>query len=293
MIPVDRTKPWHQTNWDWRAAMNFILGGSGSGLLIALPAGPPEWYAPLAIIGAAAIAGGLLFVWMEIGRPLRALNVFIHLKTSWMTRESWVAPAVLGLSVLAASTGSVLLHALAGAAAALFLYCQGRILTASKGIPAWRLPIVAPIIVLSGLLEGIGLVVITLVVLDRLSAQISVGIAVCVLLRGVFWRFYARSIFAGSVPEKVKKALTKYFPVIELTGSVVPAAFLAGALFFLWPALAGVAAGLAIVGGWYFKFVLVTRLGYNQGFALPNFPNRGKGNAGTATKPGWQQSTVD
>ncbi len=26
--------PWHQTNWDFRAAFNFIFGGAGSGLLV-------------------------------------------------------------------------------------------------------------------------------------------------------------------------------------------------------------------------------------------------------------------
>jgi len=32
-IPPGRITPWHQNNWDWRAAGNFIGGGSGTGLL--------------------------------------------------------------------------------------------------------------------------------------------------------------------------------------------------------------------------------------------------------------------
>jgi phenylacetyl-CoA:acceptor oxidoreductase subunit 2 len=42
----------------------------------------------------------------------------------------------------------------AAIAAAAFLYCQARILRASKGIPAWRAPLVVPLILLSGLAEG-------------------------------------------------------------------------------------------------------------------------------------------
>ena len=44
--------------------------------------------------------------------------------------------------------------------------------------------------------------------------------------------------------------------------------------------------GVAAAGG-AFKFVLVTRAGYNQGFALAHTPVRGSGSAGPAIKPGW------
>ena len=39
----------------------------------------------------AFIGAGLTCVWLEIGRPLRAINVFFHPQTSWMTREGIVA----------------------------------------------------------------------------------------------------------------------------------------------------------------------------------------------------------
>jgi phenylacetyl-CoA:acceptor oxidoreductase subunit 2 len=35
------------------------------------------------------------------------------------------------------------------------------------------------------------------------------------------------------------------------------------------------------------KYVLVTRAGFNQGFALARTPVRGWGAAGPAVKPGW------
>jgi len=48
--------------------------------------------------------------------------------------------------------------------------------------------------------------------------------------------------------------------------------------------VAGVAAAAAGLG---FKFLLITRAGYNQGFALPHTPVRGTGRAGPAVRPGW------
>jgi phenylacetyl-CoA:acceptor oxidoreductase subunit 2 len=49
-----------------------------------------------------------------------------------------------------------------------------------------------------------------------------------------------------------------------------------------------VVAGLsAFATGWCFKFILVRRAAYNQGFALTRTPVRGAGVAGPAVKPGW------
>jgi hypothetical protein len=43
---------------------------------------------------------------------------------------------------------------------------------------------------------------------------------------------------------------------------------------------------IAFAAGWLVKFMLVTRAGYNQGFALDHIP-RGRGIAGQSIKPGW------
>ena len=43
----------------------------------------------------------------------------------------------------------------------------------------------------------------------------------------------------------------------------------------------------AFATGWAFKFILVTRAAYNQGFALHHTPVRGSGIAGPLVKPGW------
>ena len=84
--------PWHQTNWDARAAGNFIGGGAGSGLIVATAYGGPTGLTlTVMLIAALALVGfGLFCVWLEIGRPLRAVNVFINPRTSWMSREAFV-----------------------------------------------------------------------------------------------------------------------------------------------------------------------------------------------------------
>ncbi len=83
--------PWHQQSWDARAAGNFMGGGAGSGLhrLRGARAAGRRW---LLLAGAALVGLGLLSVFLEIGRPLRAMNVVRHPARSWMTREAMVAP---------------------------------------------------------------------------------------------------------------------------------------------------------------------------------------------------------
>ena len=67
--------PWQQKSWDWRAAGNFICGGAGSGLIVfTVAAGAHGLALSMLMLGGLALVGdGLLCVWLEIGRPLRAL----------------------------------------------------------------------------------------------------------------------------------------------------------------------------------------------------------------------------
>lgn len=259
--------------------MNFMFGGAGSGLMVASPAAPQEWYPAVAAASALAIAAGLFFVWQEIGRPFRALNVFIHARTSWMTRESWASLGALSFGILAAIRPSPVSLALAGLAGGLFLYCQGRILTAANGIPAWRLPIVSPLVLMTGFLEGMALLVF-------LGAPLTAGLLLCVAVRAMFWRRYRRLVLQGAAPEKAQVMLKRYFFPIELTGTIVPAILLLFGLAAGVPVIASIAALFAFAGGWLFKFILVTRLGFNQGFAVPKFPHIG-GAQGASSRPGW------
>ena len=178
--PNDPLAGERQTFWDVRAAMNFIMGGMSSGLAVAAFAawalgGVPDpalpWFFAAAALG---MGVGLLFVFAEIGRRARFLYVLRRPQSSWMTRETYAVavfyPAVGADLVWPSPT----LHLVVAVAAAAFLYCQGRILHAGKGIPAWRHPLVPRMLVASGLCEGFWLLVVGLVVLHlgvRLGAM--------------------------------------------------------------------------------------------------------------------------
>ncbi|MEO8719241.1 MAG: hypothetical protein ABI423_13580, partial [Burkholderiales bacterium] len=146
---------WLQKHWDARAALNFMLGGAGAGLMIAAALSHAESRA-LVLLALVLVATGLGAVWLEIGKKLRALNVFINPFTSWMTRESFVAVLLFSFGAAALVKPQPFLP-LAAATALVFAWCQGRILRASKGIPAWRAPQVVPLIVSTALAEGAGL----------------------------------------------------------------------------------------------------------------------------------------
>ena len=256
-------RPWQQTNWDWRAAANFMLGGTGAGLMIVLALVQNQMLYPV-MLALLLIGGGLGAVWLEIGRKLRAIHVFFNPQTSWMTRESFAAVMLFGLGIsflIFNQTGLIYIAAIAALA---FLYCQARILRAAKGIPAWRAPQVMALIMTTGLAEGTGLL------MFMNPDSLSLGLfAAAVIARAVAWsRYWTALKQPGSraVLESAGKALFQI-------GTLAPLALVLGAFFLPQAAvLAGVA---AILAGWWLKFVLVTRAALNQGFALPQLPVRG------------------
>ena len=163
-----------QTSWDWRAAGNFMFGGAGAALLVVIAlaerAHPPAL--PVALTALVLVGLGLSLVWLEIGRPWRALHVYFHPQTSWMTREGAVAMVLFPLTLAATWFESVALFAVAGALGALFLYCQGRILQGARGIPAWREPAIVPLIVSTGLAEGIALLMLLFMIFGGAASSL-------------------------------------------------------------------------------------------------------------------------
>jgi phenylacetyl-CoA:acceptor oxidoreductase subunit 2 len=271
-------KPWHQTNWDFRAAFNFIFGGAGAGLLVILALsglGGNALRAEL-LLGMALIGAGLISVWFEIGRPLRAMNVGFNPHTSWMTRESFAAGAVFALGLAAAWLGSAALAQAAAVAALIFAYCQGRLLQAAKGIPAWRVPALGWLNFATALTEGAGLFVALAAVFDTPARGVIAYFSLALIARGFAWSAY-RSSVAKSMARPALAALDRAGKMVIQFGTIAPLALLLLAMFAPDVArgtvlLAGVA---ALAAGWQFKFVLITRAAYNQGFALPHLPIRG------------------
>lgn len=268
-----------QTQWDWRAAGNFMFGGCGGALVFmaALMFFPWQDGIPLLTIGlpALALVGlGLLLVWLEIGRPWRFLHVFLHPQTSWMTREASVAvllfPATLAAFVLATPA----LFAAAALLGLVFLYCQGRILRASKGIPAWREPAVVPLIVITGLAEGAALLLVLLIFwpapLPWTLTPLLFIMAVLLGLRLIAWRRYLRQLAVNNAPPAALKILQGIDAAQVVLGNGLPLLLLVAALSApaLRDPLALLAAILATVAGWSLKFILIARAAKVQGYAL-------------------------
>lgn len=261
-----------QGHWDWRAAGNFLLGGAGSALL--------AWSALAAVGGAvtpwpmllalALVGAGLACVWLEIGRPWRALNVFRHPQRSWMTREGLVATFAFALGLGAAVTGGVALLIAAGVAGLAFLYCQARILAAAKGVPAWREPAIVPLIVVTGLAEGIALLALFVAAGGARAAWLPWTLAALALLRVFTWRHYRGRLAASGAPATTQSRLARIDPLPVGSGWVT-AVLAVGAALAPAPAdaillaLAGLA---AVIGGWAMKFTIVTRAAHLQGYAF-------------------------
>lgn len=291
--PGSGVAPRQQHNWDWRAASNFIAGGAGGGLL-AFAALASLWgtdVRALLVVGMALIGIGLTCVWFEIGKPWRALNVYRHVATSWMTREAAVAPCVFVCGTLALLTAHPVFVLLSGAFGAAFVYAQARILAADKGIPAWRHPRCMPVVVATGFAEGAGAVALAMSWLLPVSAQ-QTGAAVLLallLLRLLAWRRYRAGLMRDGAPAGSLAALGAIDAQVLVAGTLIPALLL---LVAMLPAqhrglALGFAGVLAIGAGWLVKYTLVRRAAYTQGFALPHLPVRGRGASGAGVKPGW------
>ncbi len=270
----------HQRAWDGRAAANFMAGGAGSGLVVATAcgatlAGSARW--PF-VLAAALVAIGLLSVWAEIGRPWRALNVMLHARSSWMTREALLAPLLLGLALVAALLPAVAVAAapLAALTALAFIYCQARMLRAARGIPTWREPAIVPLIVATALVEGAAL---WLIVISRPVGALAWLVFGALLLarQGLWLRWRARLRTAAPAPAlRALDAAGRVLRLATLGALAVVVVLLLAPLPPIGAApLQLLAALAALAGGLWFKYTLITRAAFTQGFSIPHRPVRG------------------
>ncbi len=271
--------PWQQTSWDWRAAGNFIGGGAGSGLIVVtvVSAAQASLATVLLLVGMALIGLGLFCVWLEIGRPLRALHVFFNPRTSWMSREAFVAPVLLA-SAFATALGYQLLAPVAAVAALMFVYCQGRILQAARGIPAWRDARMAALIMSCALAEGAGLFWL-LAGWSAGTTPLAALFAALIITRALIWLAWRHAIATSAAPRALA-AFDLPGRALLWAGSIVPMLLVAIAAIGVpgaWTATVLMAlAGLLVAAtGVWFKFALITRGAFNQGFALTHLPVRG------------------
>lgn len=271
--------PWQQAHWDWRAAGNFICGGAGSGLIVfaAFSGVQGRGLAGLILGGLALIGLGLFCVWLEIGRPWRSLNVFFNPRTSWMSREALTA-LLLFPAGLAAATGLAAFVPVTALLALFFLFCQGRMLRAARGIPAWREPLASSLIVLTGLTEGAGLFFLSAPLHQGGTRSLLIMFGALLLARVLLWLAYRKRLATQAAPRALA-ALDRAGRWLQITGTWLPLLLIAiatgpasAATAALLTALAGF---LAVVAGGFMKYTLITRAAFNQGFALKHLPVRG------------------
>ena len=287
-------EPSQQQHWDWKAAGNFICGGMGSGLFVftALASLRYGELAPLGLAALGLVGLGLFLVLLKIGRPLRSIYVLRQPQRSWMAREAWIAAVFLPLAGLALWSQVPALLIVTAVIALLFLCSQAMILKEAKGIPAWRTSWMVPLVIVTGLAEGSGLFLAAaaqfaaLHLIANLVAFIAVAL---VALRGWVWRSYQAALETEGAPTRTFVVFHDFGPWFFVGGLALPSALIvSGVAMAMAPAVLFAIAGVCIAAaGAALKFVLVTRAGFNQGFALARTPVRGAGIAGPAVKPGW------
>jgi phenylacetyl-CoA:acceptor oxidoreductase subunit 2 len=243
-----------------------------------------------ALIGLGLVATGSFLLLFKIGRPLRSIYVLRQPQRSWMSREAWIAGALFPLGILAVWFENRALLLAAAVCGVLFLYCQSMILQAAKGIPAWRLPPIVPLIITTGLAEGVGLFL-ALLGITVTSPAVPMATALLLLVAGrcLAWTSYSNALRHAGAPVRSIAVLDSHRPWFLAFGLILPLASIAlGIIIEAAAPLAFACGGLsAFAAGWALKFILVTRAGYNQGFALNHTPVRGSGIAGAMVKPGW------
>ncbi|HWP25446.1 MAG TPA: 4Fe-4S dicluster domain-containing protein [Xanthobacteraceae bacterium] len=287
-------EPSHQQHWDWKAAGNFACGGLGSGLFLFVAMATlrhQSWYqAGWFALGAVAL--GLFLVFLKIGRPWRFLYVLRQPQRSWMTREAYVAAVFFPAGIVGTWLENAALMLFAAFVGLLFLFSQAMILYEAKGIPAWRTSFIIPLIIGTGVTEGGGLFLVLNAALQWQGPAVeltAVAVAMLAALRGWIWRSYLTALLIEGAPLRALDALERFRPWFLVLGLIAPLLLIALGLvvtsatmpLFALSGLLIAAAGVAL------KFVLVTRAGWNQGFALKHTPARGTGAAGPGVKPGW------
>ncbi|RAU20689.1 phenylacetyl-CoA:acceptor oxidoreductase [Paramagnetospirillum kuznetsovii] len=262
--------------WDLRAAGNFIGGGTGTGLLmISAAAGLAglEVTIPL-LVGMGFVMAGLSLVWLEIGKPWRALNVFFHPQTSWMTREGILAAPLAFCTLGFVATGYPALLVAVMVLAGGFLYCQARILKASRGIPAWKQPEIVPFIIAIGLAEGTGAF---LALGGEPSAAWITTALVAGLARAMTWRAYGQGLLDSKAPAGTLECLGSSTALALRAVGLAGLSLILLSLFVLPQPLAALGGILAATSGWGVKALIVTRAAFTRGPSIRHTPIRGRG----------------
>ena len=148
------------------------LSGLGFGLLVFLGLGiiiPTGFMAFIIFTLAYVLAvGGLMASTFHLGRPERALKAFTQWKSSWLSREAWLAVgalivmAIYGAGLVFQGNAIMPLGLLGAALSIATVYATSMIYAQLKTVPRWNTPLTSILFMLLSLTGG-----------ALLSAQIS------------------------------------------------------------------------------------------------------------------------
>ena len=213
------------------------------------------------------MAAGLFCVFLKLGRKVRFWRVITRWQSSWMTRETWCVGLIFPGLLLSLALPSPWWDASVALGAAGFLWCQGKILHTSRGIPAWRHRLVPSLLVTTGLLEGAAWLMLVCALTGSPARLAAVVLLLAGLLMLRLWPTYAQEVRADTLDklEPLRRPLS-------LWGQLLPA--LAGAAVLvvgspLQPLAAAVSL-LAIFGGALMKFQVIVKASHFQGVRIPS-----------------------
>ena len=149
------------------------------------------------------------------------------------------------------------------------------------GIPAWRVPLMVWMLLATGVYEGLGLYALSHV-LNPLTIQFGGAKyffgATLALINGVLWHRSRVGARENGMPPLSRALIERWSLPLHLFGHGLPGLiFSIGIVHELPPLLLATGCVLAVVGGIFWKVLIITRASYQQGFAIARFPQRGSG----------------
>ena len=197
-----------------------------------------------------------------------------------MSRELYIVVALFGALGFQLLWPHPIIEAFIAFAGIGFVYCQAQILHAAKGIPAWRAPLIPTMILASGLFEGVGmLALLTGFAAVKPSLMIAGAGLLLAIVNGALFHWYRSTARQQGIPPLARRVLDDLAAVVHSVGHALPVLLFFVALVAPITAvtLLPLAGFSVLAGGFWWKFIVVTRASFQQGFALPNAPQRGSG----------------
>lgn len=294
---MELIKPQKQKVWKWPAVVNFTCGGIGTGfyllaLLVTMPSNGnwlalvqanSDWFslafytAVFKLVGPLIVAIGFAALTTEAGRPQRGINLFRHLRRSWMSRETLAFAIFAPFAVLDWLAPSPWLRAIAAIGAIFLMFCQGMIPYRARGVTAWNVSLMPIYFITSGFATGSGLlfVVLALLGMTNLSAMPTLFIAVWIATIALISDLFIWTLYLGLTDHGFQRATSelrkgRYLAGVIAAGHIFPALLFVGALLGWWPpqyvlAMAGI---LCIFGGARSKWGIVIDAGYLRAIFL-------------------------